>query len=71
MRKDFKLKENDTFYYVLHRHYKTNGNAHKEFYVMRYQYHQKYANCFLKSLMFKNEKDAKIRANILNKMEGY
>lgn len=72
MIKNSLYKDGDTFYYILPRFYlDSSGIEHKQFYVMRYQYWDQWNHCFNQDWMFKTEKQAKEKADQLNKNDGY
>lgn len=66
-----KLKDNDTFYYVLPRYFLKNNEEHLEFHAFAYKFDPKLHHCFDESLMFDTKKEAEEKAKEMNKTEGY
>ena len=66
-----KLKEGDTFYYILPRIYEENGKQHKTFNVFSYRYCEKYNDCFNQDWMFLTKEEADFKVIEVRMVEGY
>lgn len=65
------LKEGDTFYYILPRHFSEKGFEHLEFRVFVYQFCKDLHHCFDEKKMFLTKKEAEKVCDEMNKNNGY
>lgn len=66
-----KMKDNDTFYYILPRFFEEKGIKHLEFNVFAYKFDKRWHHCFDEKLMFLTKEEADKVCKIMNENSGY
>ncbi|MBR4316327.1 MAG: hypothetical protein IKP65_05125 [Alphaproteobacteria bacterium] len=66
-----KIKDNDTFYYILPQHYSKENEEHLKFHVFAYKFDPRWHHCFDENLMFENKQEAENKCIEMNKIKGY
>ena len=66
-----KIKDNDTFYYILPRYYSKEDKEHLEFHVFAYKFDPRWHHCVDEKLMFENKQEAENKCIEMNKIKGY